>query len=132
PPLYTLSLHDALPILQPLHELALVVGLEEARLQAQLAPELGDAALQLDVREVPVDLRIAAPQLAEVDPVHDLDAVAAQLHQAAANSRTAATSSCSSTGQPGRASPGASTSTNGTAWPCRRFLSRPSTATIAS
>src|SRR4051794_27669325 len=112
-------------LVQLLHELGLVVGLEEARLQPELAPEARDLVLELGVREPAVVLCRAPVERAQVDPVQDGDAA---LHR---NPASAARTSLSATGTPVRTSPSASTSTNPTR-PPRRFLSRWTAASTAS
>jgi len=61
---------------QLLDELALVVGLKEARVELELAGERVDRLLELQERHAAVVLRVAPPDLVEVDAVHDVDAVA--------------------------------------------------------
>ena len=65
---------------QLLDELALVVGLEEARVEVELVREGVDRLLELEERHAAVVLGIAATDLVEVDPVHDVDAVAGVGH----------------------------------------------------
>src|SRR5450755_1016506 len=113
---------------QMLDEVALVVGLEETRLESELVRVGGDPELELGQREAAVEGRVAAPELVEVDPMHDLDAVAVH----ATNSRTAAARSSAAIVQPGRGAPGAWSSTNGTGPSPTRFLSRHVACTIAS
>jgi hypothetical protein len=60
---------------QVLDVLTLVVGLEEGRLQAQLAPPALDLVLELGQGEVPVEEGIAAPEHVEIDAVQHLDPV---------------------------------------------------------
>ena len=60
---------------QVLDELALGVGLEEDRLEAELAGEAADPPLQLVEREAAVDRGVAALEDVEVDAVQDGDAV---------------------------------------------------------
>src|SRR5207244_13015893 len=62
---------------QVLDVLALVVGLEERRLEPELARPALDPDLELGEAEAPVVLGRAAVQRVEVDPVHDLDPVVA-------------------------------------------------------
>src|SRR5439155_5394260 len=114
---------------QALDERALVVCVKEARREAQLAAVLLDPALELGERERAVQQRIAAAELIQVDPVHDLDAVWPAAHRV--SSSTAARSSPASTSVSWLTSPGACTSTNGT--PARRrFLSRATASSTAS
>ena len=65
---------------QVLDELALGVGLEEDRFEPELARPAADLLLQLAQREAAVDLRVAALEDVEVDPVQDGDAVAGGGH----------------------------------------------------
>ena len=88
--------------MQLLDELALVVGLEEARLEPQLVRELGDLALELRQREAAVELRRAPLERVEVDAVQDGDAVP---HRAASSS-IAARRSSSATAAAGARAPG--------------------------
>ena len=62
--------------MQVLDELALVVGVEEPRRQAEVSRLLGDAQLELGQGEAAVEGRIASPELIEIYPVHDFDSVA--------------------------------------------------------
>ena len=106
--------------------LPLVVGLEEACVQAELAREAVDPLLELGEGEPAIVLGRPAVERVEVDAVEHGHPVP----HGARNSATARRSSASSTGRPGRTSPGASTSTKPTR-PPRRFLSRRVAATTA-
>ena len=64
---------------QVLDELALGVGLEEDRLEPQLARPAADLPLQLVEREAAVDRGVAALEDVEVDAVQDGDAVVGAL-----------------------------------------------------
>src|SRR4051794_6438275 len=112
-------------LVQLLHELTLVVGVEEARLQLELAPEPRDPVLELGEGQPAVVLRRPAVEGVEVDPVQDRDPVP---HS---SPPSAARTSRSETGAPVRTSPGASTSTNPTR-PPRFFLSRWTASNTAS
>src|SRR5438552_7321272 len=114
---------------QALDERALVVGVEEARREAQLATVPLDLALELRERERAVQQRITPAQLVQVDPVHHLHAVPTDAHRV--SSSTAARSSAASTSVSWLTSPGARTSTNGTP-PRRRFLSKARASSTAS
>src|SRR5205085_12634985 len=111
------AVHGVFETMQLLDELALVVGLEELDGEVQLRTPVGDLGLELHQRQRPVVTGRTAAELVEVHAVHDGDAVS-RVH-AALSSRTAARSSPSSIWQPGRAAPGASSSTNGTDSPLR-------------
>src|SRR5581483_5022638 len=115
-----------------LDEVALVVGLEEARDQPGLGPDFGDVALELLVVHRAVVLGVTASELVEVDAVHHLDPVACDRAHELANSRTAPIRSRAATSQSGRAAPGWSRSTNGTGPSPTRFLSRAVAMTTAS
>src|ERR1039458_8178566 len=104
-----------------LHERALVVGVEEPRVELQLAGLPLDPAFELRQRERAVENRITAAELVEVDPVHDLHPVALAHHST--SSATAARTSSTGTSQPVRTSPGSLMSTNGVRDPPTRFLS---------
>src|SRR4051812_45918334 len=109
-----------------LDELALEVGLEEPRLEAQRLGELRDLPLELGEREVAVDLGRPPLEHVEVHPVHHGHPV---LHRA--SSSIAARRSPSATRHPVRVRPGSSTSTKPTR-PPRRFLSRCTATATAS
>src|SRR5207248_7051916 len=115
---------------QSCDDVALVVGVKEAGLEAQLIRRRLDPDLELVQRQPPVVGRIPAAQLVEVDPVHDLDPIA-DAHPVT-NSRTAPLSAPRETPCPGRGAPGASSSTNGTGSEPSRFLSRAVASTTAS
>src|SRR5947209_11856361 len=121
---------QALEAVQALHELALVVGVEEPHLEPQLGALGLDLQLELLEAHRSVVGWVAASELIEVDSVHDLDSVPDATH--GTNSRTAETSARGGTWHPGRTSPGRSSSTNGTLRSPRRFLSRAVAITTAS
>ena len=68
--------------MQLLDELALVVGLEEPRVEPELAGVAVDRLLELQERHAAVVRRVAAADLVEVDAVHDVDAVVGGGHVA--------------------------------------------------
>src|SRR5262245_19317867 len=106
--------------MQLLNVFALVVGLEAARLEAQLLGPGLDPAFQLLQGEVPVEQGVPATELVEVDAVQDGDALRGG-HQR--SSSTAARTLSGATSTPQRGSPGASSRTKPT--PSRvAFLSR--------
>ena len=113
-------------VVQVLDELALGVGLEAARVQPQLVPELLDRSARAPAacarRSAPGrggrarrSSRRASPDAGTSDQSTGL--------MTAASSATAARSCASATAQPTRTAPGASTSTNGGRAAPRRFLS---------
>ena len=73
---------ETVETVQVLDELALVVGLKEARGQAQLPGGLGDLELELGEGQLPVVGGVPPAQLIEVDAVHHLDSIANVLHGA--------------------------------------------------
>src|SRR5689334_2727472 len=103
------GVREAVEAVEVLDELALGVGLEEAHLEPEVARVALDLLLQAVVGQLAVDGRRTAAELVEVDPVHDLDAVAGA-HRSD-NSRTAARTSAAPTAWPVVTRPGACTST---------------------
>src|SRR5581483_7447111 len=109
--------------MQVLDEVALVVGLKEARRQAELASVVRDRALEFGERRPAVLLGVPPPDLIEVGAVHHLDPVSGVRAHSPANSLTAASTSRSGTGEPVFGNPGRSSSTNGTGPSPTRLLS---------
>src|SRR6202035_2933378 len=112
--------------------LPLVVGDEEPGLEPEFSRDLGDAQLELGQGERSVVARITAAELVEVDPVHDLDPIAAGHGHQLASSRTAAIRSRGAIMLPVSGWPGSGSSTKGTAPSPTRFLSRAVAMTTAS
>src|SRR5689334_14500026 len=92
--------------MQVLHELALGVGLKEARLQVELAGETLDLNLELGQGEVAVDVLVAPAEHVEVDAVQDLDPVPGAHHHRPRISSTAARTLSGGSRSPQRGSPG--------------------------
>src|SRR4051812_8200094 len=113
-------------LMQALDERAFLVGVEEARLEAEVTGPVPDAHLQLDQGESAVVLRVALSEHVEVHAVHHLDPVRADhAVQAAAScaapariSSIAAAISWLGTSAPTSMSPGACISTRFWRSPC--------------
>src|SRR4029077_17881502 len=97
---------------QALHKEALVVGVKEARAQAQLARICLDAPLELGQRERAVERGVAGPEVVDVDAVPPLPAPRLAIHRR--SSATAPSTSLAATSRSTATSPGARTSTKGT------------------
>src|SRR5437588_4781715 len=67
-------IRQTLEPVQPLDELALVVGLEEPGLEAELAALLADPELELVEAQRAVVLRVTTTELVQMHAVHDLAA----------------------------------------------------------
>src|SRR5207248_9104414 len=92
---------EALEPVQPLDEIAVVVGVKEACLEAVLSRGRRDPPLERIELQLAVVSGIAAAELVEVDAVHHFDPVA--YCHSFANSLTAACRAPGCTAQPGRA-----------------------------